>query len=52
MFFSQMGHLMAITYLPRIYNLIIYLPTYLPTHPPTYMYYLPTYPPTYNQFTY
>jgi hypothetical protein len=39
MFFSQMGHLMPITYLPLTSQF-----TYLPTHPPTYI--LPTYLPT------
>jgi hypothetical protein len=61
MFFSQMGHLMPITYLLptshlQFYNLPTYLnvlPTYQPTHLPkcdTYL--LPTRPPTYLHIYY
>jgi hypothetical protein len=57
MFFSQMGHLMPITYLPptshlQFYNLPTYLPkctTFLLTHPPTYL--LPS-PPSHPPISY
>jgi len=62
MFFSQMGYLMLITYLPPTSHLQFYnLQTYLLTHPPTYLpthllkriTYLPIQPPiTYLHINY